>query len=65
LNFTPPANSIARPFDPFDKQVEVDINGQIIPSPNNPKALSFDPTYIYAPNQGIRLFAGIRYQLNR
>lgn len=65
LNFTPPANSIARPFDPFDKQVEVDNNGQIIPSPNNPKALSFDPTYIYAPNQGIRLFAGIRYQLNR
>lgn len=65
LNFTPPANSIARAFDPFDKEVEFDNSGQIIPTPNNPKALSFDPTYIYAPNQGIRLFAGIRYQLNR
>ena len=61
LNFTPPANSIARPFDPFDENVVFDDNGQVIPTPNNPNALTFDPTYVYAPNQGIRGFLGVRY----
>lgn len=50
LNFVP-QNPIIRPFDPFDKQVNI----------NNPNQYTFDPTYNYAPLQGIRAFAGIRY----
>ena len=53
LNFTPAANSISIPFDPFDKLVDS----------NDPDALTFDPSYVYASNQGIRAFAGIRYTL--
>lgn len=64
LNFTPPANSIARAFDPFDKEVVFDEQGQAVPTANNPNALTFDPSYVYAPNQGIRGFLGIRYNLN-
>ena len=64
LNFTPPANSIARSFDPFDKNVLFNREGQVIPTPDNPNALTFDPTYVYAPNQGIRFFLGFRYELN-
>jgi outer membrane receptor for ferrienterochelin and colicins len=63
LNFTPPANSIARPFDPFDKDVTFDANGNAVPTPNNPQALTFDPTYVFAPNQGRRLFAGFRWNI--
>lgn len=63
LNYTPPANSIARSFDPFDKQVSFDTNGQVIPTTNNPNALTFDPTYVFAPNQGIRAFLGIRWNI--
>jgi outer membrane receptor for ferrienterochelin and colicins len=65
LNFTPPANSIARAFDPFDKQVVYDSDGQVIPTANNPNALSFDPSYMFAPNQGIRFFIGVRYGFGR
>ncbi|MDX2136146.1 MAG: TonB-dependent receptor [Saprospiraceae bacterium] len=61
LNYTPPANSIARPFDPFDRQVVFDDQGQVVPTPDNPQALTFDPTYVFAPNQGIRGFIGLRY----
>ena len=61
LNYTPPANSIARAFDPFDKQVTFDANGQATATPNNPNALTFDPSYVFAPNQGIRSFLGVRY----
>lgn len=64
LNFTPPANSIARSFDPFDKQVKFDSNGQAISTPNNPYALTFDPTQMFASNQGRRLFFGMRYFIN-
>ena len=63
LNFTPPANSIARSFDPFDKQVAFGPDGQVVPTPNNPYGLTFDPTYVYAANQGIRGFFGVRYTL--
>jgi outer membrane receptor for ferrienterochelin and colicins len=63
LNFTPPANSIARPFDPFDKNVTFGTDGTVIPTAENPQALTFDPTYVYAPNQGIRMFLGVRYSL--
>lgn len=64
LNFTPPANSIARPFDPFDRQVQFGGDGQVIPTTNNPNALTFDPSYVYAPNQGFRVFLGLRWQWN-
>jgi len=63
LNFTPPANSIARSFDPFDKNVQFDGNGQVIATQSNPNALTFDPTYVFAPNQGIRGFLGFRWNL--
>jgi len=64
LNFTPAANSIARSFDPFDKGVEFSPNGTVIPTPSNPNALTFDPTYVYAPNQGIRGFLGVRFTVS-
>lgn len=66
LNWTPAKNVpflIARTNDPFDKQVQYDAGGQIMATPDNPYALSFDPSYVYAPNQGIRFFAGIRWSL--
>lgn len=66
LNWTPAENVpflIARTNDPFDKQVQYDAGGQIMATPDNPYALSFDPSYVYAPNQGIRFFAGIRWSL--
>ena len=63
LNFTPPANSIVRSFDPFDKQVAFAPDGQVVPTPDNPYGLTFDPTYVYAANQGIRGFFGVRYTL--
>lgn len=66
LNWTPARNNpflIARTNDPFDKQVQYDANGQILATPNNPYALSFDPTYVYAPNQGMRFFLGVRLAL--
>lgn len=63
LNYTPSANSIARSFDPFDRKVVFDEQGNPVPTPENPYALTFDPSYVYAPNQGIRWFAGIRYFL--
>jgi outer membrane receptor for ferrienterochelin and colicins len=63
LNFTPPANSIARANDPFDKNVKFDEQGQVIATPDNPYRLTFDPSYVFAPNQGIRAFLGIRYTL--
>ncbi|MCF0043059.1 TonB-dependent receptor [Dyadobacter fanqingshengii] len=63
LNFTPPANSIARSNDPFDKSVKFDDHGQVIATPDNPYRLTFDPSYVFAPNQGIRGFLGMRYTL--
>lgn len=66
LNWTPAKNIpflLARTNDPFDKQVQYDAGGQIVATPDNPYALSFDPSYVYAPNQGIRFFAGIRWSL--
>ena len=53
LNFTPNANSINSPNNPFD----VGINTE-----ENPE-LAFDPSYIYASNQGIRMFLGLRYTI--
>jgi outer membrane receptor for ferrienterochelin and colicins len=63
LNWTPNRNIpflIARPNDPFDKNVQFHPNGQVMQTPDNPYALTFDPTYMYAPNQGRRGFLGVR-----
>ena len=68
LNWTPAKSSpflIARSHDPFDKKVEHDSNGKILATAENPYALSFDPSYVYAPNQGIRFFAGVRFTIKK
>lgn len=51
-------NSIPIPFITFDN------NGDVVATADNPFALTFDPTYVYGPNQGIRGFFGLRYRLN-
>ena len=58
LNWTPNRKNpflIARTEDPFDQHLEV----------NNPYGLTFDPTYVYAPNQGIRGFLGMRMNIKK
>jgi len=64
LDFTPPRDSIARSFDPFDNEVTFDTEGNAMSTKNNPFALTFDPSYVYASNQGIRFFFGLRWKLN-
>lgn len=64
LNWTPNKGNpflIARTNDPFDKNVQFDANGQALATATNPYGLTFDPTYMYAPNQGARAFFGLRY----
>ncbi|HJR99502.1 MAG TPA: TonB-dependent receptor [Flavobacterium sp.] len=66
LNWTPNKGNpfiIARANDPFDKNVEYDNNGNVLATAENPYALTFDPSYVYGPNQGIRSFFGMRYTL--
>ncbi|WP_179334100.1 TonB-dependent receptor [Winogradskyella costae] len=66
LNWTPNKGNpfiIARADDPFDENVQFDGNGDVIATADNPYALTFDPAYVYGPNQGIRLFFGLRYNL--
>ena len=66
LNWTPNKGNpfiIARANDPFDKQVQFDADGKAMVTPDNPYGLTFDPSYVYGPNQGIRGFLGIRYNL--
>ncbi len=66
LNWTPNKGNpfiIARTQDPFDKQVQYGSNGEVVATPDNPFALSFDPSYVFAPNQGIRAFMGFRFTL--
>jgi outer membrane receptor for ferrienterochelin and colicins len=68
LNWTPAKNNpflIARSNDPFDRNVQFEPNGTIQATDDNPYALSFDPTYIYASNQGIRFFIGLNYSLSK
>lgn len=67
LNWTPNKGNpfiIARTNDPFDKEVTFGSNGQALVTPNNPFGLTFDPTYVYGPNQGARFFLGVRYNIN-
>ena len=67
LNWTPWKNQdqpiIARSFDPFDRNVDFDADGNVLSTPQNLNALTFDPSYVYAQNQGIRGFFGIRYRI--
>ena len=66
LNWTPNKGNpfiIARSNDPFDKEVQFNSNGQAVSTPNNPYGLTFDPTYVYGPNQGARAFLGVRFNL--
>jgi outer membrane receptor for ferrienterochelin and colicins len=53
LNFTPAANSINGAKNPFDVGIDTEQNPE----------LAFDPSYVYASNQGIRAFLGMRYTL--
>lgn len=53
LNFTPAANSINGADNPFDDGVNTELNPE----------RAFDPSYVYASNQGIRAFAGLRFTL--
>lgn len=52
LNFLP-KDPILRAFDPFDKHI----------TENNPNNYTFDPSYNYAPIQGIKGFIGLRWTL--
>ena len=68
LNFTPSSSAafiIARSHDPFDKKVQYDAQGRVRATTENPYALTFDPNYVYAPNQGIKFFGGMRLQLGK
>ncbi|WP_157282820.1 hypothetical protein [Pedobacter antarcticus] len=55
FNFVP-KDVLMRPFDPFNKTADDPIS--------NPKGYTFDTAYNYAPLQGIRVFAGLRYQID-
>ncbi|MBJ6368240.1 TonB-dependent receptor [Snuella sedimenti] len=66
LNWTPNRGNpfiIARAHDPFDENVQFDNSGNVVATQDNPYALTFDPSYVYGPNQGRRLFLGLRYTL--
>ena len=76
LNWTPAKNTpfiIARSDDPFDKKidyngdgkVDTDANGNVLVTTENPYGLTFDPAYVYAPNQGLRVFAGVRFNIKK
>lgn len=65
LNWTPNKGTpfmIARSHDPFDKEVQFGADGQALATEDNPYALTFDPAYVYAANQGIRFFIGLRHE---
>jgi len=67
LNWTPNRGNpfiIARAGDPFDKNVTFDSQGNAVATADNPYALTFDPSYVYGPNQGIRGFFGLRYRID-
>lgn len=54
LDFVP-KDPLMRPFDPFDKTADDPVA--------NPYGYTFDPSYMYAPLQGIRGFLGVRWVL--
>lgn len=65
FNWTPARSVsflIARAHDPFDKKVEYANDGSVLATAENPYAMTFDPSYVFAPNQGRRFFAGLRFR---
>lgn len=54
LNFVP-ESPILRPHDPFNKNINID----------NPNGYTFDPSYNYAPVQGIKWYLGCRFTLKK
>ena len=48
----------------LDKNVTFDGDGNAVATPDNPNAMTFDPGYVYGPNQGIRGFIGLRVKFN-
>lgn len=67
FNWTPNRGNlflIARANDPFDQNVQFDTNGNAVPTDDNPFGLTFDPTYAYGPNQGARIFLGLRFHID-
>lgn len=54
---------ISRAHDPFDKQVQFDATAKPLVDAQNPYGLSFDPSYVYAPQQGLRVFVGFRFYI--
>ena len=68
LDWTPNRGNsfiIARANDPFDKNVTFNNTGNVVATADNPYALTFDPSYVYGPNQGLRSFFGIRYRFDK
>ena len=66
LDWTPNKGNpfiIARANDPFDKEVSFDNEGNAQVTADNPYGLTFDPSYVYGPNQGRRTFIGLRYSV--
>jgi outer membrane receptor for ferrienterochelin and colicins len=64
LNFLP-ANPILHPDDPFDRPGGKYWNNDGTPnSITNPYGFTFDPSYNYAPMQGIKLVVGVRVVFN-
>jgi outer membrane receptor for ferrienterochelin and colicins len=63
LNFLP-INPLLHPDDPFNKRGGKYFDNDGKPRPDtNPYNYVFDTSYNYAPMQGAKLYAGIRYQL--
>nr|WP_121269464.1 TonB-dependent receptor [Pedobacter schmidteae] len=63
LNWTPNRGNpfiIAGANNPFDKGLEYDDNGKVKRTESNPYGVTFDPAYVYGPNQNIRGFLGVR-----
>ncbi|MBL7964395.1 MAG: TonB-dependent receptor [Flavobacteriales bacterium] len=56
LDFTP-TDPLMRPFDPFDRHADDPVT--------NPHGHTFDTAYAFAPMQGRRWFAGLRWILER
>lgn len=52
---------IARAEDPFDSRVVFDNEGNPLPTPDNPYALTFDPGYAFTSLQGRRFFIQWHY----
>lgn len=66
LNWTPNKGNpfiIAGANNPFDRGLEYEEDGKVKPTASNPYGLTFDPNYVFGPNQNMRGFFGIRYTI--